>query len=292
MIEGRLVSATGQALEEQERVRLRALDGPGPELLDVTSPGGQVFSFSARQWIRADEEDGQLVFEFNEVPAGRFELSVVSGGLFLWDPPALVVEAPTEDAVFTRRDDLAQLGLLLRAVDAQSGDALGRFRVQLQTGSAWNPGTLEVSDPAQPLAVLTAGLSFRWSVYADGYRPMHGDERDLERSERGLEATIPLTRGFGARFVLRDLDTGFLHDDEPGLVSALLRPPVAGATILADGDAAATSDSLGLADVQLDKEPARIEIRAPGWRVLGSSQFQDGRILGQARDVLVWMIAE
>lgn len=293
MIQGRLVSASGHGLETQELVRLRALGG-GLEMLD-TSSSGDVF-ISGGHILRpgGDGSAGDAhVFEFNEVPAGRFELSVVPRDGWLWDPPTLVVEAPSDAAVFTRRDDLARSELFLAALDAASGEPLPFAVAQLQLGGAWDESA-RLLDPKSdgPLATLSAGAPLRWSVSAPGYRPVRGTEADLEKTARGLEGRIRLDRGWGVRLVLRDYGQGFLHDDAEGLVTALQHAPIANAVILANGRKVATTGADGVADVLLDKKPGGLEIQAAGWHVLRSSGFDGKRLTADVPEVLVWMVAE
>lgn len=292
MIQGRLVSASGHGLETQELVRLRALGG-GLEMLDSSSSGG--LFISGGHILRGEDgfADAALVFEFNEVPAGRFELSVVPRDGWLWDPPTLVVEAPSDAAVFTRRDDLARSELFLAALDAASGEPLPFAVAQLQLGGAWDESA-RLLDPKGdgPLATLSAGAPLRWSVSAPGYRPARGTEADLEKTARGLEGRIPLDRGWGVRLVLRDYGQGFLHDDAEGLVTALQHAPIANALVLANGRKVATTGADGVAEVVLDQKPGGLEVQAAGWHVLRSSGFDGKRLTSDVPEVLVWMVAE
>ena len=67
------------------------------------------------------------------------------------------------------------------------------------------------------------------------------------------------------------------------------RPPVRGAEIRFDGDVVARSDADGVAEIESDRAPERIEIVAPGWTLLGSPALSDGRLASGAREVVVWL---
>lgn len=303
-IEGRLLSAAGRELDDRQLVRLRSVDGSGVDLLDVSSPsrsqmvvvhGGFLDDAELRLLMEgrrgrdaAEEGADALVFEFAEVPAGEYELSVVPRGPFPWSPARIQVSPPNTEVVFVREDDVPLVAFTLRAVDAESGAELGALELQLQVGRAWDAGARRIRS-GEPFAELPADARLRWTVRAPGHAPASGDELAFEPTPGGRVAEVALEPGWGARLVLRDLGGGFDLDDRGGALAALEAPPVAGARVLADGRLAGTSDATGTVRIAGPREPERIEILHPGWRVAPSAGFRDGRIVGEAPDVVVWM---
>ncbi len=294
MISGRLESRAGRAFDVEQVVRLRATDGRDFELFDVSSrAGGGPLAF--RQYGPSAESDGAHVFEFNEVPEGTYEVSVVARDGWDWDPPIQTVTPPNEELRFTRLDDEPTRRVRFAPFDAESGEALVDFGVQLQQGALWN------DEPVAELAAdgsleLPAGRDFTFTLFAAGHVPARGTSAELAASsataDNTLVARLGLARGYGLRLLLRDVGLGFDADDRGGRVAALERPPIAGADILVDGRRAGSSDAHGAFVLELPTAPAHIAIQAPGWRVVPSRHFVDGRVRGEARDVVVWMTRE
>jgi hypothetical protein len=317
-IRGRLESAAGRPLAGPEYVRLRAFDGRAIELFDVSLEGphdrhGR--TFDGRPF------DGHHTFDFNEVPAGEFELSVVSQHGYRWLPQSLRVTASSDSAVFVRQDDVPLTAFAFQVVRAD-GRAVSRYEARITPA---NGPTSTVASAARgvELAILDelgppgefepaawirgfhvpADQAFTWTVSAPGLRAASGDQADFStrvhedaRTPSGevLEfetrvATVELRPGFAARLRFRDYGAGHAHDDDAGLVHASEAPRIDGVRIRADGRAAGES-SHGDAWIELDAEPRRLAFDAPGWRLVESDEFRNGRIVGPARDVVIWMV--
>ena len=291
MIEGRLVSRRGERFDGQLIVRLRAVDGRPFELLDVTSPPRILFGSFEFQPSDRDANAGH-VFEFNEVPRGDYKLSVISRDGYRWTPATARVRPPDDKVVFTREDEIPHRDVVLRAMDPD-GKPIASFRVQLQRGEVWHPQTFLPGGGGVNFS-LPRDLPFSWTITSDGRRPVRGDETDgaVDDDTGALVITATLRPGFGARIVCRDLGDGFLLDDKGGWMAAASRPAVAGVRIFADGRHVGTSDAHGVVDVQLDREPERIELVKSGWRLAPSQGFSSGRLTGGAADVVLWMARE
>jgi hypothetical protein len=276
-IRGRLTSRTGARIQRAV-VRLRALEG----------------GFDGWQELEDGEDDyggsgpGIEGFEFSTVPDGEYELTVASSDGLPWSPSSVLVSPPRQDVLFVREDDGALAEFVVRATDAATGEPLDRVLVQLDA-SGISPGAWWGVGYDRPFDTLPAGARLRWTVSAEGRVPVHGDERSFVPEGERRVATLKLSRGFGVRLMLRDCRgrLGPVFDDAcPFLHES---PPVGGAEVFADGARVGASDAGGIVDLALPGEPDRIEIRLPGWSVLGSPWFRDGRVLGEGALAPVWM---
>jgi len=288
MIEGVLKSRRGSDFEHDEIVRLRAVDGREFEILDISSSGGRIQA-PFRRSVRAQGNEGEHVFEFNEVPAGQYELSVVAQDGYKWTPRVAKAEPPDDELVFWREDDVPLRSYFLQVFDAKTGERIERFTVQHQIGTTWNAKAPELAF-GDSIGPFPAKSNLRWTVHAEGYAPRWGSPRDAGSTG---EVRIELRPGFGYKLILRDLGHGFDSDDPDGRLAAATRPPVEGAEIWLGDLFTGTSHADGTVPMTgaLNRDEP-ITIKKPGWRVVGSRQFREGRIHGPARDVVVWMIRE
>lgn len=280
---GRLVSSVGDHLLQQEHVFVRSLDGSLERVVDTHEEYAQAESSAGAPLHRT----GAHVFDL-ELPAGRFEAGVLPREGRVWDPPSIVFDAPGDELVFRRRDDLERVAVVLHALDARSGEVVGEACAAVDfagDGSFFQRWSL--CFPGNALEV-TLNQPFAWAVYANGYRPAHGDEHDLERTAQGLSATVRLQPGFGARLQLRAVSA----EEWSWGRQTLRSPPLAGATVLADDRVIGRSDAAGRVDIELEHSPTRLEIQASGWSVLNSYALerlvqQDGAF---EPDVVIWMV--
>lgn len=277
-IRGWLRSRSGRR-EVEAHVRLRALDGSGYEEVS---------------WFRGE------TFAFDRVPAGRFELAATSAEGHRWSPAALEISAPGEGLVLTCEDAVALRFYRFDLVDADSDVELGEASVSVRTESGYHR-RIAMRDEFR----LAEGTRFEWRASLPGYRPSSGTELDFETRGAVSIARIGMRRGFSARLVLKDW-TEALVSSKPREVTPTPIPVqgrgsrrvsvnhgtvwpsevvrvgpgrLAGAAILADGVQVATSDALGVAELDLPAAPQRIDVVLPGWRVL-SPQLQDGQPAG------------
>ena len=213
-----------------------------------------------------------------------------------WSPSPLRVRPPRVDLEILREDVGKWWTAYFRVSDAETGASVGDVHVQILVDEVWGQ---EVQHPAfgresptlAPGGSFPEGAHLRWNVHSDDYRLASGTERDFDGTGPDRIAEVRLRRGFGARLVLRDAQGRFdvLAGDWAGRVAAREHAPIPGARVLVEGELVATSDAQGLAAFETERPPDRIEIHAPGWTVLGSAQLRDGRIVGEAREILVWL---
>lgn len=280
-------------------VQLRAVDGRRYEYFDVVDTSqqaaneGEIRPIGPQGQAMAVERKG--FFEFQQVPEGEYEITVIATDGSRWSPNPLRVRPPRLDLEIVREDVGKPWTAWFRVHDAESDASIGDFHVQIlvdETGASQIRHLVVRGDPPRGSGgTWPADALFRWNVHADGYRVASGTERDFVGEGTDRVADVFLRRGFGARLVLRDAQGRFdvLEDDWAGRVAAREHAPIAGARVLADGEIVATSDAQGMAAFETPRPPERIEILAPGWTVLGSAAFRDGRIVGDAREIVVWM---
>jgi hypothetical protein len=268
-------------------VALRALDGSGWERAEaLIARGGNVSVIVSNEPVllrrepelfREPEDEGTVDFLFEDVPAGRFELSLLSSFGFTSSPPALVVEAPAEGVLFTLEDTEPVRPFVLELVDEESGLPLEGLLAHVRVAGASSERGLAAKQ-GEPIVELAESARFEWTATCPGYRLERGSERDFRREGEALVARRTARRGWGVRLKLID------RSGRPRTLPLELGAPrwrsavVAGAEVLADGELVATSDARGIAELDLASAPDRIEVRLPGWRVLDSPDFEGGTV--------------
>jgi len=201
-------------------------------------------------------EDGtlELTFAFRDVPIGEYELGVFSLGAWPWEPRSLRVRAPAAELVLVRQDAVVAPPLEFEVYDAESGERLQDFEVRhLEQTVSEESGVFMHAGPLEGGA-FPRGTEFRWSLWADGFRPAFGDERAFEEVEGRRIARVDLERGWAARLVVLGR--------EPTL------RPLYRAKVSLDGRFVGVTAQDGSLVVQLDAPPERLEVDYGGWSVL------------------------
>lgn len=292
-------------------LRLRALDGSGYEETRGFSVGGRREFSSAYVGGKVEKTFTKPThtagFRFERVPRGRFELFASTNKGYFCTPGSIEVSAPAEGLVFRIGNSVGLRSYFLELTDAESGGVPGKVFADVQIDGAGSVVSGKRLKDGEALIELADGVPFRWTVCSAGYRMEHGSQRDFVLRGDALVATRSLRRGFGARLELRERSEGADHFAAivGGNHGEVLRKysemetkgwewsgrPVSGAEILANGEPVASSDEHGIAELELSTEPARIEVRLAGWRVLDSWSFKDGKVLTYPT-AEVWMIRE
>ncbi len=266
-------------------VRLRALDGSGFEQVTRVGLGSRSVLRKQLKEQGSQLEDHEIgvaahgtsgPFEFENVPAGRFELSVSTSQGFPCSPTAIQIAAPAAGVVFACNDDIPLRTYRLRVVDAESLEPVSSWFARVSSMGV-DPSANWSSN--RSLLQMTEGAQFEWRVFAEGYLSGLGTDRDFVPEGDESTATCALPRGFGARLTV-EAWTGMAELAEVTVRRVTTRwggPVLAGAQILADGVHVATSDERGIAEIELPSEPERIEVRLAGWRVVDSYGFRNGR---------------
>jgi hypothetical protein len=271
-------------------LRLRALEGSEFEVVRDFVLGEPRVGERAKLAQEKDPTDAQE-FQFQSIPAGSYELTAISMDGFACSPAALQVRTPAEGIDFSFDNGVQRRSYVLNLVDAGSGAALEPIFADVLVDGAWSDSDM-LPDRGGPLVTLAEGIGFEWRATSPGYEMTRGSDADFHLEGESLVATRALRPGFAVRLRLRNQIAG--QDASELAYSMSVRwgtPAVAGADVLADGELVATSDADGIADVQLASEPARIEIRLAGWRVLDSPSFRKGRPLSLPTSE-VWMVRE
>jgi len=282
-IQGTIQSRSG--LRVEATARLRALDGSEYELecpLGFRDARDGAQRRSSR--FRPDE------FLFEDAPAGRFELSIVSAKGFRPTPSSVEVETPASGIVFTIDDSVPLVRYFLDVHDEGTGAALeASFECFREDGQS-----LGRSCPGKDteLMELAEGVAFDWCVTAPGHGRAVGTERDFRGGESKRSASVELHSGFGARLVFVD-GSRSLHEFRYDLGLALRRRGalVSGVEVRADGVLVGRSDERGIADLELPAKPRRIEFARAGYRALDSLGWSGGE-LRTSPEAQIWMVRE
>jgi len=237
-----------------------------------------------RRFGTFDGEDlggGRYRLRLPGIPRGRHELVVHAFDGRRYEPARLALEPPA--TLELRVHGAAEPGTLFRARSAASGEALLGFGVFGRYGRTWGlylaRERVEVG-PAfgmRPLAEVRLRPGFEsWILFAGGHRSARG-------SFAGAGAVIEavLEPGWSQLFQFEDAEG---DATTPSGQQGLQDPPVlAGVEVLADGVLAATSDAQGFCIVEGEREPATLEFRLPGWRVVGETRLAVLRTVVLAR---------
>lgn len=316
-IQGRLQNRSGKRAISA-RLRLRALDGTGHE--EVCHVGGQE---SARDFELVDVPAGRFELSissfksaFRWSPATLVVRSPARGLVFTCEDDVDTCSYRFElvDADSGQVLEKTSCAVWHNGADPEdalySGDA---FELPEGMGFGWratSPGYGIARGTHHAFAEREGALVARVAL-GKGYgarlalREWTGEgggaslRRELaSRGEPVRSVTIKLAKD-GVPIATSDDDAQGLHalrewsDQYDALwrTSTVAPMPVAGATILADDVAVATSDAHGLVEFDLPAPPARIDVHIAGWRVVNPSALQPGKFhpLGE---VTVWMIRE
>ncbi len=248
------------------RGELQSVSGDYDEeiTLWVSGPGGH----QVMQMPRWEEREGRKVapFAFDNLPAGEYELSILSWrSHFRWD--GLVPLSPPRDGiVLSCRDTDPVRTLEIRVHDAGTGEPLERSCCSLQaagcaTAQITSGGSGRCSYEDVPLEAELA-----WWASAAGYVPRWGDASGAVVVGESLVIDVGLSPGWGARVRTLEQGTGV---------------PLAGVELLLDGQPAGVTDENGCLDLVRSVLPGRVEPRRAGWRWASGGYDPDaGELLG------------
>ncbi|MCY2959446.1 MAG: carboxypeptidase-like regulatory domain-containing protein [Planctomycetota bacterium] len=264
-----IVLLTGQRREEE--VRLVRAPSAGSIRGLVFSDTGQYAERLEMRLVLADQRDGPRPlsatvawntegstkvgrFAFDDLPPGRWKLSVAEADWYEWEPRRTEVEAPLDGVQFRVHDSVPVADLVFEPVDEQ-GERLLDFEVRVVGGGetrverSWKPPLILPAFPVQK--------SLRWRVDAAGRAAAFGDWDSLSplvavggREQRGARPL--LARGWAQLYRVIRSDN---------------KKPVAGATAVVDGRESGSTDAQGRIVLRADARPARVSFRWKDWRL-------------------------
>jgi hypothetical protein len=270
-IEGKLVAPAGGDTPVGI-LRLQSVDSGSTDLAQFCMPDFNLFE-------SADAEpDTENDFAFENVPVGRYRISLLPLDGRGYAPESFLVEAPatvefTTDQASSPSSDL-EYNLVLRS--ATTGERLGHAVGLVHLESFW-AGEVQEGDPVQALAQLGERLPISIVVGHIGYRPavMNLPEamRSAQRIGSRMEVDFELEPGYGAALVV--LDAGHvLGGSKVDFDEVLPMGGLRGARIVSGGKVIGTSDSSGLALCKSDGPIEEFEVQLPGWSVLAVDRFR------------------
>lgn len=166
-------------------------------------------------------------------------------------------------------------------VDAHSGTPLDRAYVWFGVFAPGGPQR-SAAEPSRARTWILAPGAGEWSASAPGFRVAHETFDDLATLERAPR--IELVRGFGAEILVREREPV----KRPMLPHrrAACAPPVPHVVFLVNGGVVGESDADGRVLIGLPRAPARVALRAPGWKLVAVEPLP-----GAPRDVacIAWL---
>lgn len=240
---------------------------PGAVVLLVDEAGRceQAIELPERGW----RENGAVELRIESVPAGRHSLALDSLDGRSYEPASIAVSPPAE--LEFRARGVPPDGLRLRARDASTGAPLTSFIVLASERGGWAIGEPRTIRAAKDGEVLLGPRFDGWILYASGHRAQRGTCDGSSTSTR----EVMLERGWSEILSFEDVEGDCIG--LPFSRSAQRRTPVAGVEAWADGKALGESGSDGILIAEDENEPARLEFRLAGWRVVGEARRAEMR---------------
>ena len=243
----------------------------------AAAAGGERFARRVRaNW---EEESGREVarFLFRDLPKQSFRVQVQKDDFFAWDPPALALQPPAEDARIVIRDGIPNASLCFRVKDAQTGEAIPGFELTLEfPGSKLGPRRQGARSDQAFLDHLPLDRKLAWRVEAGGHEPQLGDLAAFQVLERRDDGEL--------RVCELELHPGW--GETYRFVDARNRTPLKGVQVLLDGREAGTSGPGGRVSVRATAQPGRIEYKADDLSI-AARPLRAERRAGCVSDVLV-----
>ena len=177
----------------------------------------------------------------------------------------MLVVPPKSGLEFLRYDLDEGLPLAFEVFDHESGEAIEVYEARhiKQTNSAEH-GILLHTGPIETER-FPRDMPFTWSVEADGYSVVYGDERAFEDEKKRRVARVELKPGWSTRFLIMGGKRG-------------TRPqPLAGADVYLNLNFAGRTDANGGVSVYAEKEPESIEVRYFDWEVAEAISLEKRR---------------
>lgn len=190
-------------------------------------------------------------FVFDDVPAGRYELSIRPLDNMQWDKLAMVVTAPAEDLEFICEDDVATFDFAFRALDAGTAAAIEQTWSIVWLADPASDRRLDDHWETHVYEGVPEGVPLQWVLRAHGYRLARGDETAFVLENKLRIAQVRLTRGWGQIFKVTN--------DE--------QQPIKGVELVVDGVSVGRSDARGLVSIDLDARPTKLEFLRESWHV-------------------------
>jgi hypothetical protein len=240
------------------------------ELVPLTGPK------HSRRAELASEPDGRggfsLRFEFADLPRGEYELTLSSLAAWRWQPTTLRVSPPIDNVSFMRYDLDRCSPLTFHVTDRATGKPIESYELRtLQLTPSQDNGVFLHTGPL-PTEAIPQDARFQWSLAAEGYRPVFGDESAFVRQGAARVAEVALEQGWATKALVLMRD--------PTL------KPAFRAEVWLDGTHAGLTDQDGMLALLAGKPPAKIEVRLPGWHMTndplqpyhGKSAAQRGQV--------------
>ena len=237
-IRGRIISESGTYAADV-RIRLSmASKGPRSGLTLQASPA----------WNSVDGRK-VAVFDFADLPAATYRLSVEHGDELEFVPSKLELAPPADDVEFVVRDATPNASLAFRVHDSANGAELGALQALLRFDN--NIRKKQTVDSGAIVVVrYPLEKKLAWRLDREGYVPALGDERSFaieERGERGVVhfAEVNLDPGWGDFLEVNASNTG---------------KPIADAKVEVDGRDAGRTDERGHLFLRNPTVPANVTI--------------------------------
>lgn len=241
-IGGTIVSDSG-TYERDVRMRLVPLDaGRGVRSLET----------NVRWTTRSSARVG--LFDFDDLPLGRFRLDVRENDFYAWEPRRTEVEAPREGLVFTVKDTVLIADLAFEPREEDGSPYSGRFEVRLD---ATNESRVRNGrDGSLVVTEFPIDKPLRWRLDAPGRAAEFGTWSDLAplasvggRERRG--AAPVLACGWAQMFRV-------VHQNNA--------KAIAGATAVVDGREVGVTGADGRVVLRAESAPTVVQFRFKDWK--------------------------
>lgn len=189
-------------------------------------------------------------FEFDRLPAGEYELALVTFDNFAWNRKSVTVTTPARDIEFVCEDDVDTRDLELRPIDARSGASIEPNWAMLWVGESASEQQLDRHWDTNRFEAIPQDQTYRWLVRAAGYRLATGDESAFRLEDDLWVLDVALQPGWGQAF----------------RVTTDTKRPLEGVALFADGERIGVTDAQGLVLMDLQNKPQSLRFELEGWR--------------------------